>query len=197
MADSVDGGSPACSWYHAFGVQAASGAVSYLDNSNVLYPVGRHLVINDPMDLKDKEGGNMAFIPIEHPVGSIAISSDKSYVAVVENILSADPAANASQISVYRMDTHKPKRLHLKEAEGVDFGNVISIAWSGDSKHLVIMTGDPNRALVYWNVQTNKLVTWISIEDEAVARISIHPDDPNQIIATGCANCPPDSCLHC
>lgn len=189
-----DGGTPAASWYHAFGVHAASGVVTYLDDNNVLYPVGRHLVINDPMDLKDKEGGNVEFIPVNNTVAALAVSMDKGHVAVLETVsntadLSADK--QTTQISIFKLEREngkfhvkKRKLLHLTDVEDVSFENIVSIAWAADHKHLAIQTGTPDWALIYWNTQTNKMVTWSTV-DEAVARLSGHPDDMNQIVSTG------------
>jgi hypothetical protein len=81
---SDDASGSALTWHHAFGVQSSSGAVSYLDEDHLLYPVGRHIVINDPMDLKDKEGGSMQFIEVRGTICSLAVSHDGKHVAVVE-----------------------------------------------------------------------------------------------------------------
>eukprot|EP01047_Picozoa_sp_COSAG01_P118179 COSAG01_NODE_46854_length_396_cov_0.700337_1_plen_72_part_10 len=70
---SDDASGSALTWHHAFGVQSSSGAVSYLDEDHLLYPVGRHIVINDPMDLKDKEGGSMQFIEVRGAICSLAV----------------------------------------------------------------------------------------------------------------------------
>ena len=79
----MEGEHNAVTWNHAFGVQSASGAVSYLDEANMLYPVGRHLAICAPMDLKNTAGA-MSFVELEQEVTAIAVSHDRKHVAVVE-----------------------------------------------------------------------------------------------------------------
>jgi len=96
----MEGEHNAVTWNHAFGVQSASGAVSYLDEANMLYPVGRHLAICAPMDLKNTAGA-MSFVELEQEVTAIAVSHDRKHVAVVE---CAGPDNAASRISVFRLD---------------------------------------------------------------------------------------------
>ena len=96
----MEGEHNAVTWNHAFGVQSASGAVSYLDEANMLYPVGRHLAICAPMDLKNTAGA-MSFVELEQEVTAIAVSHDRKHVAVVE---CAGPDNAASRISIFRLD---------------------------------------------------------------------------------------------
>ena len=81
---------PAITWNHAFGVQSASGAVTYLGDKSkeqpyILYPVGRHLGICTPMDSK-ATAGSMSFVPLEREITAIEVSHNAKHVAVVEGI---------------------------------------------------------------------------------------------------------------
>lgn len=182
MSTTEDG--QAVTWHHAFGVQSGSGAVTYLDADNLLYPVGRHIVVNDPMDLKDKEGGSMQFIEMRGTVASIAISNDGKHVGVIDT---GDSPDGPSRISVYRLDTRAcVKVLRLSEAPEVDFKEVISIAWTPDDKHIVLQTGAPSWGLLYWawHGNVNKPVCWSAV-DEAVSRVSVCPTDASLVVTSG------------
>ena len=181
-----------CSLYHAFGVHASCGAATYLDESNIMYPVGRNLVINDPMDLKDKEGGAMSFMALEMSISSMALAPDRRHVAVVENdgggvgVPRSGLGASGVRVSLYKLETcARVKTLNLSEMHDVCFDEIVSIAFSSDSKMLALQCGAPGAwTLVHWHLHSNKPLVHLKL-DEAVSRISVHPDDAHTIFTTG------------
>ena len=200
VRDGMEGeGFPAITWNHAFGVQSASGAVTYLGDKSkeqtyILYPVGRHLGICTPMDNK-ATAGSMSFVPLEREVTAIAVSNNAKHVAVVEGV-SRDVkhrGAVSSRISVFRLDAKEGggvkgtpvKVLRLTEVPDVSFAEIASIAWTPDDKHLIVQTGMPNWALCYWKwTEQNDTAVWTQL-DEAVTRVSVHPANNKLVVTSG------------
>ena len=49
----------------------------------------------------------------------------------------------------------------------MNFEEIISIAWAADDKHLVLQTGSPNWALLYWSwlAQNDTALAWTEVEE--------------------------------
>ena len=123
----------------------------YLDEQNILYPSGGNLIIFN-VDQKTQR-----FIPCSlgsEGMTSLAISPNKRYAAIAEK------RSEKPVIVVIDLTTLKKKKV-LIMTETIASTEIISIAFSPDSKFLVCQMSGPEWMMAYWHWEKNKRLATI------------------------------------
>lgn len=132
---------------YAFGITGGvSGSVHYVDEQNIVYPVGSNCISYN-VDQKTQK-----IIPCSSTgsgITALAVSPNKRYVAVAEK-------GDKPVVAIYDLTTsRKRKTLTYTESQAQEF---TSLAFSPDSKYLITQGGRPDWILVYWGWEKSKLM---------------------------------------
>ena len=129
-----------------------SNCIAYQDEQTIVYPAGSNVIIYN-IDQKTQK-----FIPnTEKSSGltTICVSQNKRYIAVAEKV------ADKPIVTIYDLHTlRKRKALTFTDTQSTE---VISIAFSPDSKHLITQTGAPDWTLYYWSWEKSKIMAFAKI----------------------------------
>lgn len=133
---------------YCFGLKGdVASNVWYLDEQNIAYPSGSNLVIFN-VDQKFQK-----FIPCSlgsSGITALAISPNKRYAALAEK------KPERPTITIYDLTTLRRRKV-LTVQEGTA-EEVISIAFSPDSKYLVSQVSSPDWLLTYWHWEKAKVM---------------------------------------
>ncbi|KAI6655110.1 WD repeat-containing protein 65-like [Oopsacas minuta] len=170
----------------AYGLRSdVVGNVNFIDEQNVIYPVGSNIVIYN-IDQKTQR-----FIPTSPTMlgpSCLAISPNKRYLAIAEK------GTERGQIVIHDLVTNKKKLLQYKEMQSLSF---ISISFSSDSKYLASLTDKPDQTLLYWGWDKAKVFASLKVSPPGagtqaggeVARdakqVSFNPTDNTVLCLTG------------
>jgi WD40 repeat protein len=163
-----------------FGVRSnVTNCIAYQDEQTVIYPAGSNIVVYN-IDQKTQK-----FIPNTEKstaLTTMCLSHNKRYIAVAEKV------AEKPIINIYDLHTlRKRKTLTLTDTHATE---VISMAFSPDSKHLITQTGAPDWTLHYWSWEKSKIMAAQKItanmpSNATVNQISFNPQDNSQICVIG------------
>lgn len=134
----------------------------YLDEQNILYPSGANLIIFN-IDQKIQK-----FIPCSlgsEGMTSIAVSPNKRYAAVAEK-RNDKPA-----IVIIDLTTLKKKKTLVLTESNIT-AEIVSIAFSPDSKYLASQLAGPEWTLAYWHWEKNKCIA--STKSNGVTNHKVH-----------------------
>ena len=129
-----------------------SSCIAYQDEQTIVYPAGSNTVIYN-IDQKTQK-----YIPnAEKSTGmtTLTVSQNKRYIAIAEKV------ADKPLINIYDLHTlRKRKALTINDIQASE---VISMAFSPDSKHLITQTAAPDWALHYWSWEKSKIMAFTKI----------------------------------
>jgi WD40 repeat protein len=129
-----------------------SNCIAYQDEQTIVYPAGSNIIIYN-IDQKSQK-----YIPCsEKSTGmtTMCISQNKRYIAIAEKI------ADKPFINIYDLHTlRKRKALTISDTQSSE---IISMAFSPDSKHLITQTSAPDWLLHYWSWEKSKIMAFIKI----------------------------------
>lgn len=131
---------------YCFGVKGdVSNNVWYLDEQSIIYPSGANLVIfNVDQKVQKFISGSSG----SEGMTALAVSPNKRYAAIAEK------KVEKPTITVYDLTTlRKRKVLTVPETASVE---VISLAFSPDSKYLISQLSHPDWLLTYWHWEKGK-----------------------------------------
>lgn len=154
--------------HRVFGLKAdARDNLCFVDESTVVYPAGSTLVTYNPQTQEQR------FIPgSDGAVGytAMAVSPNRRYVALAEG-------GEAPCVGIYDLHTQKRRKvLTDPESEGAQ---IVSLAFSPDSKYLVTLGG----SLLYWTWEKSRgPMARIAVSG---SQASFSPTDNTQLCVTG------------
>ena len=136
---------------YAFGVRGdVANNVWYLDEQNIIYPAGANLIIYNIDQRLQK------FIPCSKNgkgMTALAVSPNKRYVAFAEK------HNEKPTIAVVDLTTlNRKKTIVLQETNSQE---IISIAFSPDSKYLISQVTGPDWTLAYWHWEKAKAMATV------------------------------------
>ena len=113
----------------AYGLRSdVFGSVNFLDEQNVIYPVGSNIVI---YNIDHKTQRFIPGSPASLGPSCLAISPNRRYLAIAEK------GTERGQIVIHDLVTNKKKLLQYKDMLSQSF---ISLSFSSDSKYLASLT---------------------------------------------------------
>ena len=152
--------------------------IVYQDEQTIVYPAGANIIIYN-IDQKTQK-----FIPNtdNSVLTTMCVSQNKRYIAVAEKI------ANKPVVTIYDLHTlRKRKALSFSDTNSSE---IVSMAFSPDSKHLITQTGSPDWTLYYWSWEKSKIMAFAKITansqtNASVTQVSFNPQDNSQICVSG------------
>ncbi|XP_071508423.1 cilia- and flagella-associated protein 57-like [Diadema antillarum] len=163
---------------HVFGLKGdVSGNISYVDEQTVVYPCGSNIILYN-IDQKTQR-----FIPgSDKSSGFTAtcVSPNRRYIAVAEK------GAEKAMITIY--DLHSLRKRKALSSTDIQSNEVVSMAFSPDSKYLIAQGGRPDWTLVYWTWEKSKVMAVTKTTNPAnndVYQVSFNPQDNTQICVVG------------
>lgn len=135
------------------GIRAnVSNCIAYQDEQTIVYPAGSNVVIYN-IDQKTQK-----FIQNSEKSSALTtmcVSQNKRYIAIAEKI------GDKPLVTVYDLHTlRKRKTLSLNDSQSSE---IISMAFSPDSKHLITQTAAPDWTLHYWSWEKSKIMAFIRV----------------------------------
>ncbi|OAF69544.1 WD repeat-containing protein [Intoshia linei] len=153
------------------------GNIFFMDESTVIYPSGKNVILHNI------EMHSQKFIPLNEKMTSInamAISPNRRYLAVSETL------PDRPIISIF--DLHTLRKRKILSTIEITSKNIISIAFSPDSKYILAQSGEPDWMLVYWIWEKSKILATIKSCTQPncfVSQISFNPQDNTQVCIIG------------
>ena len=122
----------------AYGLRSdVFGNVNFLDEQNIVYPVGSNIVI---YNIDQKSQRFIPSSPTSQGPSCLAVSPNRRYLAIAEK------GAERGQIVIHDLVTNKKKLLQYKDMQSRSF---ISLSFSSDSKYLASLTDKPDQVLCH------------------------------------------------
>lgn len=154
---------------HIFGLRSdVTGNLAYFDEQTIVYPSGTNCILYN-MDQKVQK-----FIQgSEKSKGmtAMAISPNRRYVAVAER---GDKEKGEKPVVVI-YDLHTLRKRKTLSSADVQSDEFTSLAFSPDSKYLVMQGGKPDWTLLYWTWEKTKVMAKMSSQQSsAVINQVIH-----------------------
>lgn len=129
-----------------------SNCIAYQDEQTVVYPAGANIVLYN-IDQKTQK-----FIPCSEKstaLTTVCISPNRRYIALAEKV------ADKPQVNIYDLHTlRKRKALSSSEIQSTE---IVSMAFSSDSKNLITQGGAPDWTLLYWTWEKSKVMASIKV----------------------------------
>ncbi|XP_012560110.2 cilia- and flagella-associated protein 57 isoform X1 [Hydra vulgaris] len=162
---------------YAFGLRVGvSNNIAYIDEHVIIYPAGCNCILYN-IDQRTQR-----FIAgTEGNIGmtAIAVSPNKRYVAIGEK-------GEKAVVSIYDLHSLKKKKvLSSPDNTSIEF---VCLAFSPDSKNLIVQGGRPDLMLLYWAWEKSKLLASCkaSNHQSAVAhQVTFNPKDNEQVCVIG------------
>lgn len=136
------------------GVRAhVNNCIAYQDEQTIVYPAGSNIVIYN-IDQKTQK-----FIPNTEKsvaLNTICVSQNRRYIAIAERL-----ADNKPIVTVY--DLHTLRKRKSFTPTDVQSSDIISMAFSPDSKHLITQTGAPDWTLHFWSWEKSKIMAFVKV----------------------------------
>ena len=160
-----------------YGVRSGvDGGVHFTGDSTVLYPAGSGVA---RVSTKDGSQELVSLANKGKRITALALNSTKKLVAFTEY-------GDRPLLIVYDLETHKRKKL-LRCAE-FKSKEVVSLAFSHDSKYLLAQGGAPDFQLVYFFWEKGKVITTsktVTSSSGWVTEVSFHPKDHDVVCIVG------------
>lgn len=179
---SITSGLTSINLSHLFGVKGdINDNIHYLDESEVLYPVGQHVVCYNIEKRSQKFIGHPDPSNGKGRITTMTLSTGKhKYLAVAES-------GNRAQISIYDMNTKKKIRtpLYCNEVASTEY---VSMCFSPDGKQLLAQGGAPDWTLVNYAWEKNKPLQVAQVSNQSgspIYQCSYCPTDPSCVCVTG------------
>ncbi|KAM9326708.1 cilia- and flagella-associated protein 57 [Gastrophryne carolinensis] len=152
--------------------------IFYFDEQTVIFPSGNNCVKYN-VDQKWQK-----FIPgSEKSQGmqALAISPNRRYLAVSEK------GPEKATITICDLASMPFKKRKVLSAADIFSHELISIAFSPDSKYLVALTGAPDWQIIFWMWEKQKVMATVRADSQnnPVYQVSFSPYDNTQICVTG------------
>lgn len=131
---------------YAFGLKGdVANNVWYLDEQSIIYPSGANLVLfNVDQKVQKFISGSAG----SEGMTALAVSPNKRYAAVAER------RSEKPTVTIYDLTTlRKRKILSSPDASSTE---IISVAFSPDSKYLITQLSAPDWVLTYWHWEKGK-----------------------------------------
>ncbi|XP_022105499.1 cilia- and flagella-associated protein 57-like [Acanthaster planci] len=163
---------------HVFGLKGEiTGNINYVDEQTIVYPSGANTILYN-IDQKSQK-----FIPgSDKTLGttSMCVSPNRRYVAVAEK------GAEKATVTIY--DLHSLRRRKVLSSADIQSNEIVSMAFSPDSKYLIAQGGRPDWTLVYWTWEKSKVMAvtkTTNATNNDVYQVSFNPQDNTQLCVVG------------
>ncbi|CAH8509372.1 unnamed protein product [Schistosoma turkestanicum] len=153
---------------HVFGYRTGiSGSIVFADDRIIVYPCGSNLVL---YNVEQNVQKFIAGLEKSEGMTALAISPNRRFVALAEK------TPDKPVVIVYDVHTlRKKKTLYFPDVHSTEF---VSIAFSPDSKYLVVQSGGPDWILTYWSWENSKQLASIKTStSNTVKQVSFCPHD--------------------
>lgn len=114
---------------------------------------------------------------------AFTISPSKKVLAVSEKKVPSQKGTDqsTSQISIYHTQSH----LRVRSINNPNKAHYTSICFSGDSKYLIGVSGEPEQQLSIWRWEKEILYASVDLHT-AVTRVCCSPGNLLQVMGSGC-----------
>lgn len=131
---------------YAFGLKGdVANNVWYLDEQSIIYPSGANLIIfNVDQKVQKFISGSAG----SEGMTALAVSPNKRYAAVAEK------KAEKPTITIYDLTTLRRRK--VLTPQDVSCHEIVSVAFSPDSKYLISQLAAPDWLLTYWHWEKGK-----------------------------------------
>lgn len=151
---------------HVIGIRSnVNNCIAYQDEQTIVYPAGSNIVIYN-IDQKTQK-----FIPnTERSAGltTMCVSQNKRYIAIAERFNGVDAKPI---VTIYDLHTlRKRKTLSFNDSVASE---IVSMAFSPDSKHLITQTNGPDWMLNYWSWEKSKVMGFVKVTQNLPPNASV------------------------
>lgn len=167
-----------------YGLRSGVGnCIAYQDEQTIVYPAGSNIVL---YNIDQKVQKFIPCSPKSTALTTLCVSPNRRYIAIAEKV------ADKPLVSIYDLHTLR-KRRELPNNES-QFGNsseIVSMAFSNDSKNLITQSGSPDWTLVYWAWEKAKAMASVKVTQNvhiptaSVTQVSFNPQDNTQLCVVG------------
>ncbi|GAB1610641.1 cilia- and flagella-associated protein 57-like, partial [Argonauta hians] len=169
---------------HIFGLNSnVTGNICYQDEQRVVYSCGAFYVI---YNLEQKSQKCVIASETGLGISSMAISTNRRYIAIAEVGDDKGPVLSIHDIHAYR----KRKNLMVTSSEqSVQATEYKSLAFSPDSRYIAAHTGGPDWVLQYWLWEKSRLLTFIRTTNPQtnpnIYQVCFNPQDNTHVGVIG------------
>ena len=155
--------------------------IQFLSEDEVVYISGNTIVIEQYKTRKQR------FIPASRncsDISFLAVNPQKQLIAVAEKA-----GLERAVVHIYDSLILKKRKALVPMSKDIQLRDVLSLSFSADSKHFLVIGGGPDYNCVCWNiVKVSNIVATLSLatpSGKAVSQASFSPTDPALFCATG------------
>jgi WD40 repeat protein len=138
-------------------------SIAYQDEQKIVYPAGSNVVLYN-IDQKIQ-----SFIPCSEKATALTtmcVSPNKRYIALAEKV------ADKPVVNIFDLNTLRKRKI-LQSAE-IQSTEIVSMAFSNDSKNLITQGGAPDWTLVYWTWEKSKVMAFTKATTNAPAHSTVN-----------------------
>jgi len=156
-----------------------SNSIAYQDEQTIVYPSGANIVL---YNIDQKIQKFIACSEKSQALTTMCVSPNRRYIAIAEKI------GDKPNVSIFDLHTQR-KRKALASPE-IQSSEIVSMAFSNDSKNLITQGAAPDWTLVYWTWEKAKVMASIRVtanlhSTASVTSVSFNPQDNTQLCVIG------------
>eukprot|EP00814_Leptocylindrus_danicus_P018847 CAMPEP_0116018788 /NCGR_PEP_ID=MMETSP0321-20121206/8853_1 /TAXON_ID=163516 /ORGANISM="Leptocylindrus danicus var. danicus, Strain B650" /LENGTH=1176 /DNA_ID=CAMNT_0003489241 /DNA_START=260 /DNA_END=3792 /DNA_ORIENTATION=- len=155
--------------------------IQFLSEDEVVYISGNTIVI------EQYKTRTQRFIPASRncsDISFLAVNPQKKLIAVAEKA-----GLEWAVAHIYDSSTLKKRKALVPTSKNIQLRDILSLSFSADSKHFLVLGGGPDYNCVCWNiVKVSNIVATLSLatpSGKSVSQTSFSPTDPVLFCATG------------
>ncbi|KAM6927807.1 LOW QUALITY PROTEIN: cilia- and flagella-associated protein 57-like [Xenentodon cancila] len=164
--------------YFIFGLRTGvRNNLYFIDEQTVLYPSGSSFVCHNLVQRSQRFISGSDKIQTMH---ALAISGNRRYLAVSE-------CGETATVTVYNLQHLQGWRRKVLNTGDLHFKEFLCMAFSSDSKYLIVKTGEPEWTLIFWLWEKNKVMATVktTTSQNPAAQVSFNPHNNMQFCVSG------------
>ncbi|XP_060758433.1 cilia- and flagella-associated protein 57-like [Neoarius graeffei] len=163
---------------HVFGMcKGVRNNLIFPDETSLIFPSGKQCVCYSVLTQQCINFFHVA--KEDNNLQALALSPDRNYLAVSE-------AGKSGTITIFQLENKKYQKIWVGTGSDFDVQELVCMAFSANSKYLLVQAGEPTWTLYYWEWEKNVIIATVKFaKSSQINQVSFNPEDDTEICVNG------------